>query len=121
MTKELEELKKELSKAGSENDVLSALDGFSRELTDEEVILVFGGNAGMETGTETGGSDEGSTTYETASGVVFTVPDWCPGQINASCIGRCAGAELKPAYLSYQDYICIVNDSCCRIYGSAAE
>ena len=62
MIKELEELKKELSKAGSENDVLSALDGFSRALTDEEVILVFGGNAGMETGTETGGSDEESIT-----------------------------------------------------------
>ena len=51
-----------------------------------------------------------TSTYETASGVVFTVPDWCPGQINASCIGRCAGAELKPAYLSYREYICIVND-----------
>ena len=36
MTKELEELKKELAKAGSEDDVLAALDGFSGELTDEE-------------------------------------------------------------------------------------
>ena len=56
MTKELEELKKELAKAGSENDVLAALDGFSGELTDEELIEVFGGTYDQESGSHEGRS-----------------------------------------------------------------
>ena len=44
MSKESENLKKELAKAGSKNDVLSALDSYPSELTDEEVMSIFGGN-----------------------------------------------------------------------------
>ena len=93
MTKELEELKKELAKAGSENDVLAALDGLSRELTDEEVIAVFGG----------AGEAESGVTEEAPSGA----PDWCPGSVELSCLTR--GCQ----YVKSQgfDLLCLGNGS----------
>ena len=43
MNEEIKNLKSKLKKAQSEEDVLSALDSFSRQLTDEELEYVVGG------------------------------------------------------------------------------
>ena len=87
MTKELEELKNELAKADSENDVLAALDGLSRELTDEEVIAVFGG----------AGEAESGVTEEAP----LDAPDWCPGSVEPSCHTRgCKYAQKRGSHLS---------------------
>ena len=99
MTKELEELKKELSKAGSENDVLAALDGLSRELTDEEVMSIFGGIDDGETGGETG-----STVGEKEDGSM------CPGEISGSCVGKCIEAKHIPWT---DDYFCEPTGTSC--------
>ena len=72
MTKELEELKNALATAGSENDVLAALDGLSRELTDEEVIAVFGG----EGEAESGASESSVARWE-----------YCQGRMHRDCQG----------------------------------
>lgn len=44
MNEEIKNLKSKLKKAQSEEDVLSALDSFSRQLTDEELEYVVGGS-----------------------------------------------------------------------------
>ena len=65
MTKEFEKLKKELAQAGSENDVLAALDGYSGELTDEEVMSIFGGVNSPEDPVDL--TEETGTTGETGN------------------------------------------------------
>ena len=72
MTKEFEKLKKELAQAGSENDVLAALDGYSGELTDEEVMSIFGGVNSSEdpvdlTGETGTAGDSGNPTGESGN------------------------------------------------------
>ena len=80
MTKEFEKLKKELAQAGSENDVLAALDGYSGELTDEEVMSIFGGVNSPEDPVdlteETGTAGETGTTGETGNPTSEWWRDW---------------------------------------------
>ena len=59
MNEEIKNLKSKLKKAQSEEDVLSALDSFSRQLTDEELEYVVGGS--QESLPE---NDSGNTTPE---------------------------------------------------------
>ena len=61
MNEEIKNLKSKLKKAQSEEDVLSALDSFSRQLTDEELEYVVGGS--QESLPE---NDSGNTTPENA-------------------------------------------------------
>lgn len=43
MNEDFMELKKKLEEAQSEEEVLAALNGFSRQLTDEEAVIIAGG------------------------------------------------------------------------------
>ena len=76
MSDELKKLKNKLRSAKSEEETLAALDGFSRQLTDDELMFVYGGSKHSE-----GKTEENSTSD----------PDQCNGPFSDACATRKCG------------------------------